>query len=132
SQQSALTAKPTWRGSTTISFAPRARASAILVAAARSDVLGLCPQSRMQPARAESGGPVLVPGVRARAKVRCQLQRSQELQLFGEPNALTNRSTHGCASDNEVPALVVTPNATASEPLSAAIRRRVASVSSSA
>jgi hypothetical protein len=57
---------------------------------------------------------------------RCQAQISIELQLLGEPNALISRSTHGCASDSAVPELVVTPKATASEPLSAAMRRNAA------
>src|SRR5215469_4313246 len=76
--------------------------------------------------------PIPVPVVNARAYCRCQAQISQALQLFGEPNALINRSTQGCASDIAVPELVVTAKATASGPLSAAIRRIAAAVSSSA
>src|ERR1051325_4773548 len=73
-----------------------------------------------------------VPVVNWRAYWRCQAQISQALQLLGEPKALTSRSTQGCASDIAVPELVVTANATASGPDSAAIRRRTAAVSLSA
>src|ERR1700746_2305570 len=73
-----------------------------------------------------------VPVVNARAYWRCQAQISHALQLFGEPNALISRSTQGCASDIAVPELVVTAKATASGPLSDAIRRIAAAVSSSA
>src|SRR3974390_3521155 len=72
-----------------------------------------------------------VPVVNARAYWRCQAQISHALQLFGEPNALISRSTQGCASDIAVPELVVTPKATASGPLSTAIRRSAAAVWSS-
>src|SRR5690242_7350484 len=75
---------------------------------------------------------MLVPVVKARANVRCHEQISIELQLLGEPKALISRSTQGCASDRAVPELVVTPNATASGPLSAAMRRNAAAVVSSA
>src|SRR4051812_20153736 len=73
-----------------------------------------------------------VPVVKARANWRCQAQISIELQLFGEPKALIRRSTQGCASDSAVPELVVTPNATASGPLSDEMRRNAAAVSSRA
>jgi hypothetical protein len=59
-------------------------------------------------------------------------QISQPLQLLGDPNALTSRSAQGCASEIAVPADVVTAKATASGPLSAAIRRSAAAVSSRA
>jgi hypothetical protein len=49
-QQSAFTANPMRRGSTTISLAPLALASATFVAAASREVLGLWPQSNIQPA----------------------------------------------------------------------------------
>jgi len=72
------------------------------------------------------------PVVKARANWRCHEQISTELQLFGEPKALISRSTQGCASESAVPALVVTPKATASGPLSAAMRDSAGAVSSSA
>src|SRR6266702_3549154 len=67
--------------------------------------------------------PIPVPVVKARAYWRCQAQISTELQLFGEPKALIKRSTQGCASEIAVPEVFVTAKATASGPLSAAIRR---------
>jgi len=45
---------------------------------------------------------------------------------------LINRWIQGCASEIAIPELMVTPNATASGPLSAAMRRSAAAVSSSA
>src|SRR3954454_12819375 len=75
---------------------------------------------------------MFVPVVNARANWRCHEQISIELQLFGEPKALISRSTQGWASERAVPEVVVTPNATASGPLSAAMRRSAAAVVSSA
>jgi hypothetical protein len=61
-----------------------------------------------------------------------QAQSSVALQLFGEPKALISRSVQGVASEIAVPDGVVTAKATASGPLSAAIRRIAVAVSSSA
>src|SRR5271166_6118690 len=74
--------------------------------------------------------PMPAPVVKARANWRCHAQISIELQLFGEPKTLISRSTQGCASESAVPELVVTPKATASGPLSAAMRRSAVAVSS--
>ena len=56
-------------------------------------------------------------------------QISVALQLFGEPNALISRSIQGPASEIAVPADVVTAKATASGPLSSAMRRIAVAVS---
>jgi hypothetical protein len=53
-----------------------------------------------------------------RQKSRCQ----EQMQLFGEPKALISRFIQGPASEIAVPEDVVTANATASGPLSFAIR----------
>jgi hypothetical protein len=63
SHWSARWASPARRGSTTISAAPRVRASAAAVAWARKDAEGLWPQRSRQPVRAKSGVPMSVPNV---------------------------------------------------------------------
>src|SRR5262252_8097898 len=87
SQQSALTANPIRRRSTTISLAPRALASATFVAAASREVLGLCPHKQY------TAGPLVIrcadrgSGREGACIISVPSAEFGPLQLFGERKA---------------------------------------------